>query len=557
MIRFKSLVAKNFLSIGNIPYRIDFEAGTTLLIGHNGKGKSIVNDCLLFVLYDKSFRKVNKPQLVNLINKKNCVVELDMEANGKSYHVVRGIAPLVFQVIENGKLVDSFATASDLQAWFESTVLRMSLQTFRQVCILGSADYTPFMKLTATQRREVSEQLTDTTIISEMSKILKERISTHMSEMKSTATRLEMSKSNLVKLEAMATADLEKKRHELQTYAEEGIKLAGRRKTLAEDIAQQKELEHQIMEASLRVSELNRSISTIESRINMLKGQIKFFDAHESCPTCKQAIAPTHADQIRHSIGACIQTETETGTEEAKKIEAIEVGLVPLNVGLAQKKAKERELIEVTTKLQSIKSFMTALSSEINSLSSVESGFLETARHEVDVFQSQLDALREESAVHEAAQKLLKDNGIKASIVKQYIPVLNAAIAKYLQAFDFFATFSFDETFEDQIAGGTKDFTYGNLSMGQRQRVDLAMLFAWRDVARQRSRVDTNLIIFDETLDMSLDVDGIDSVLAILEKLTAGTCVIIISHRETLIDKVNRTIKVEMQNGFTRLVSSS
>lgn len=561
-IHFKSISATNFLGIGAKTQTLQIKQGKTLIFGKNGNGKSTMPiDALIFGLYDKSFRKTNKPQLQNWYNKKNCLVQISLTANGHEYVISRGINPNVFYIDEDGKRIDSQSANSDLQDWLETNVLKMSLQTFKQICVLGSADYLPFMRLTSQQRREVSEQLTDTTVISNMSKILKEKIQLHASNITALSLKLDQSRKGLQNLIIASESNVQEKETKLKQLANDGIKLTTKSKKLQSEIGiLHDEVDEALPQWESIVLEAKLEKASLETNIASSNRQIEFFRTTNNCPTCLQTIDNKHNSKVINEINFKIQ--------ELQKIKdfndvAISTACSEHAKISAKKKlldSKEMEYRETKILLSEVSKQVKSYKQEIENIKVKEDGKLQQMISEVssDVEQSErlLQEMHELNEVYLIASKFLKDNGIKSMIIKQYIPVLNSSISKYLSAFNFPMKFEFDENFEGKILGGSKDFSYQNLSMGQRQRVDLAMLFAWRDVARQRSNADTNLIVFDETLDMSLDREGIDSILDVIDSLTNGTSTIIVSHRELLLDKVDNSIRVDMVNGFTQLVNS-
>jgi DNA repair exonuclease SbcCD ATPase subunit len=570
LIFFKAIRWKNFLSTGNAFTEIDFaKANTTLIVGENGAGKSTMLDALCFVLYNRPFRKINKPQLLNSINKKDLVVEIEFSIGANHFKVVRGLKPAVFEVYKNGSLLNQDADSRDYQDVLEHQILKLNHKSFCQVVIVGSTSFVPFMQLSAQHRREVIEDLLDIQIFSTMNTLLKERVSNNQQQLQNVnaAINLNNEKIKLTNEHILA----------MQRSAEELIdKYRAELRAITDRIEYEKQSSESIDE---QITKLNEEISdeqTIEkkrgktifyeqqlrAKLEKLGEDVAFLQSHENCPTCKQNIDESfRATEVDKKLYSC--TEVESGIvqlkEEANKIDARLTEIRETNSKISDLSIKRithtnnaKSLIQQAKKI--VKDIDEAEDKvkqafDVDSLNTLEEALGLQQIEKEDVLKDK-DALGIVSVV-------LKDSGIKARIIKQYVPVINKLINKYLAALDFFVMFELDENFNETIKSRFRDdFSYASFSEGEKMRINLAILFTWRAVAKLRNSASTNLLIMDEVLDGSLDGNGTDEFLKILNNLTQDTNTFIISHKvDQMYDKFSHILKFEKHKNFSRIAA--
>ena len=569
MILFKNIKYKNFLSTGNVFTEIKLnEHATTLIIGENGAGKSTFLDAITFALFGKPFRNINKSQLINSINGKECVVEVNFSIANKKYKVVRGIKPNVFEIYCDGELVNQDARAKDYQDQLEKLILKMNYKSFTQIVILGSTNFTPFMQLSASDRRVVIEDLLDIQVFSAMNAIVKTKLSKYKEEantlkvqIDSVKGKIELHKKHLDELKRNNQEIIDSKKKELNDNKQELSVLA----------SHYAEIESQINELSVAItdeetsqkkySKLNVLEGKIENNILKIKNDIDFYSNNSTCPTCDQTI--NNKDEKVHTCNDKI-SELTSGLDKLRTesnnllLRINEIRTTQNTINALQKK-----LVETTTNSNKVSKYIAKLESEITAL--------QTKPTMSDEFKSQSKELLNELQRHNDARKdavtnqqnfdivsqLLKDGGIKSKIIKQYIPVINKLVNKYLTAMDFFVNFTMDEEFKETIKSRHRDdFCYDNFSEGEKARLNLAILFAWRSVAKLKNSVSTNLLILDEVFDGSLDASGTESLLNILSSLDSDTNLFVISHKtEQMLDKFKNTIKFSKVKNFSEKVN--
>jgi DNA repair exonuclease SbcCD ATPase subunit len=570
LIFFKAIRWKNFLSTGNAFTEIDFaKANTTLIVGENGAGKSTMLDALCFVLYNRPFRKINKPQLLNSINKKDLVVEIEFSIGANHFKVVRGLKPAVFEVYRNGSLLNQDADSRDYQDVLEHQILKLNHKSFCQVVVVGSASFVPFMQLSAQHRREVIEDLLDIQIFSTMNTLLKERVSDNQQQLQNVnaAINLNNEKIKLTNEHILA----------MQRSAEELIdKYRAELRAITDRIEYEKQSSESIDE---QITKLNEEISdeqTIEkkrgktifyeqqlrAKLEKLGDDVAFLQSHENCPTCKQNIDESfRATEVDKKLYSC--TEVESGIvqlkEEANKIDARLTEIRETNSKISDLSIKRithtnnaKSLIQQAKKI--VKDIDEA-EDKVKQAFDVES--LNTLEEALGLQQIEKeDVLKDKDALG-IVSVVLKDSGIKARIIKQYVPVINKLINKYLAALDFFVMFELDENFNETIKSRFRDdFSYASFSEGEKMRINLAILFTWRAVAKLRNSASTNLLIMDEVLDGSLDGNGTDEFLKILNNLTQDTNTFIISHKvDQMYDKFSHILKFEKHKNFSRIAA--
>lgn len=571
MIYFKAIRWKNFLSTGNTFTEIDFtKHKTTLIVGENGAGKSTMLDALSFAMYGKPFRKINKNQLINTINAKGAVVELEFSIGKKEYKIVRGIKPNVFDIYCDDNLVDQNADAKEYQAYLESHILKLNQKSFAQIVILGSASFIPFMQLPSAHRREIIEDLLDIGIFSTMNSLLKDKIALnriHTTDtdhlIRSNAEKIELYKKHIDSLKQNNDELVKQKKDRIQSLeidiSTANLQIGGLNEEvtkLLESIADQPKVETK----SKKIVEISHQV---ENKLTRIKKDVAFFESHDDCPTCRQGIQHDHKQVI-------IQTNSS-------QIAEIEAGKAKIQGELDTLNARVREIVEINktvlqhnntisnlnVEIRTWNNFIKSITKEIQDLHT-NTTQIDANNEEIATLKQQLktaiekkEELSKDKQVYDVASVLLKDTGIKTKIIKQYIPVINKLINKYLAAMDFFVNFELNESFEETIKSRFRDeFTYDSFSEGEKSRIDLALLFAWRAVAKLRNSASTNLLIMDEVFDSSLDVQGGDELIKIIQGVVGDSNIFVISHKtDQLMDKFEHMIKFEKYKNFSRIAS--
>jgi DNA repair exonuclease SbcCD ATPase subunit len=569
MIIFQKVRWKNFLSTGNTFTEINFQRSpNTLIIGHNGAGKSTILDALCFGLFGKPFRKINKPQLLNSINQQGCVVEIEFAIGQKNYKVIRGIKPNVFEVYLGDKLLDQDAKAKDYQEFLEKFILKINFKSFTQVVILGSASFVPFMQLTPADRRAIIEDLLDINIFSSMNSVVKEKMaeikdlsvkSKH--EMDLTSERINFQKQSIEDHKNRSDEEIGKKRKEISDSVDQIFTL----KRDVELIQKHIDVLQRKIEDKLSVEKKSKKLLQLESKIetNIKKNEkdIAFYEEHDNCPTCKQTIeGDFKSEQVSERKSKVVtQREglTEISAEIAKTNQRIEE-IININKHIS---GHNNEIVKHNSTVSAINAYVTKLQKEIDELSigkdtvEEENQKLKELKQQLSVLLSKMEELSVEKQYYEFAGNLLKDTGIKTKIIRQYLPIMNKLINKYLTAMDFFVNFNINESFEETIKSRHRDeFSYANFSEGEKMRIDLALLFTWRQIAKLKNSTNTNLLILDEVFDSSLDGVGTEEFLKLLHEMGTDTNVFVISHKgDQLFDKFRSIIKFEKHNNFSRI----
>jgi DNA repair exonuclease SbcCD ATPase subunit len=570
MITFKKVKWKNLLSTGNQFTEIDLvSAKTNLIIGANGHGKSTILDAMTFVLFGKAFRNINKPTLVNSVNGKDCVVEIDFNTNGKEYRIIRGIKPNVFEIWVDGTMINQDSASRDYQEYLEKFILKMNYKAFTQIVILGSASFVPFMQLSPADRRAIIEGLLDIQIFSVMNVLMKQRFVENKQALEKNRIELSSkkdrksfiektlsglkknSKDRLDELEEQL-ADLNKQKRNLLLEVE---KLVEERKALQADVNDLDNIKKQFHDAIKLYTQADTEAKRLDTEKDMLK-------ATDECPTCKQHIEESFKSRrvlhLANEIGKlCIHATTLEGSSN-RLLESIN-----------EKEKKVKRIQSITADISAKKQTMMHLVSIINDTDDAIEKIntadklvqdaeqdLETVDSEIHVLQCIQSDWLEDRKYIETALALLKDGGIKTKIIKQYIPIINKLVNKYLAQMGFFVNFNIDENFNEVIKSRYRDeFSYANFSEGEKTRIDLALMFTWRTIAKIKNSVNTNLLILDEILDGSLDANGTDEFLKIIQTLTDDTNTFIISHKtDAIADKFDKTYRFEKIKNFSRLV---
>jgi DNA repair exonuclease SbcCD ATPase subunit len=571
MILFEKLRWKNILSTGNTFTEIQLNKHKTcLIVGENGAGKSTILDALCFVLYGKPFRKINKGQLLNSINNKALLVEIEFKIGKRNYLIKRGIKPNVFEIYVNNTLLDQHADAKQYQEMLEKHILKLNYKSFSQVVILGSASFVPFMQLTAANRREVIEDLLDIQIFSTMHVLLKDKISSNRielgdvdSDIKVTAEKIELYKKHIDLLKQNneeLIAQKQKKKQELQQNINAANEQITQLSTSAEKAAESIQDQDKVKNKINKIVDISRQIDV---KLTKIQKDILFFEQNDDCPTCRQGISHDHKQGIVATNNDQVQTINDGKIQMEKELQSLNVRLQEIQEVNDEITKHNREISNLNIQVQTWNNFVTDINKEIQDLQSNTKQIDDNEAESDSLKQSLRDALKkreelkQQKDVMDIASTLLKDGGIRTKIIKQYVPVINKLINKYLAAMDFFVNFELNENFEEVIKSRFRDeFSYDSFSEGEKLRIDLALLFAWRAVGKLRNSASTNLLIMDEIFDSSLDGTGTDEFMKIINGLAGDTNTFIISHKgDQLYEKFNHVVKFEKHKNFSRISS--
>ena len=569
MIVFKTLRWKNFLSTGNNWSEVEFQkARTNLVVGHNGAGKSTMLDALSFALFGKAHRNISKAQLINSINNKGCQVEVTFNVLGSDFKIIRGIKPNKFEIWRGETMLNQDSHAKEYQKILEQNILKLNHKSFHQIVVLGSSSFIPFMQLSAQHRRDVIEDLLDINVFSKMNNILKEKTSLLKDQVKDVSHKIEVNKTK-VEAQKKYIRDVKAINKEAK---EEKLKLIEEHRSEITALNTENEGLSSYVESYLsttteskqakeaKVKELQAYEAKFQSDIRKLVKDVKFFESNDICPSCSQSI--TQETKQEHILegkekAKQLQEALETATTSiAKHVESIG----ELDTLLEECRQKQTS-IHINN--QSIKTFQQAIDTAQQAIEkSSENSGLDQAINDLnhltesgdDLVEQRL-TLNEQYNYNLVMSQMLKDTGIKTKIVKQYLPVINKLVNQYLQILDFFVSFNLDEAFQETIRSRFRDsFTYDSFSEGEKQRIDLALLFTWRQIAKMKNSVATNLLILDETFDSSLDIDGVDNLMKIIYSLGDDTNVFVISHKGEMVDgKFANKIEVVKEKNFSRI----
>ena len=570
MIRFKTIRWKNFLSTGNQWTELNFEKNdTTLIIGTNGSGKSTLLDALTFSLFNKPFRKINKPQLINSTNEKDCRVEIDFQVGTREFKVVRGIKPAIFEIWADGKMLNQDAAAADQQKYLENNILKLNYKSFTQIVILGSAGFTPFMQLSAQNRREVIEDLLDIRIFSSMNSIIKDKIRQNREDVKllslkkdNLSDKVDMQKGFIDHLEMEANQEIIKKTLKVDELKVNITQIEDHTKTLTRvENGQRSKMEELSFDKS-KIKKLGGLRGKITQKVSTLTKELEFFESNTVCPTCTQSIE----DEFRlNKIADAQSKETE-----------LTQGLNDLETAIKQEEERESQWIALSkevsqlshdisqnnTRISGIQQQIGDLGNEIQTITSQlqnrnsEHEKLTSLQEQLNTVYDELVKKKEDNQYKDFVYSLLRDGGVKSKIIKKYLPLINKQVNKYLQMMDFYINFTLDEEFNEKVQSPIhEDFSYASFSEGEKMRIDLALLFTWREVAAFKNSTNTNLLIMDEVFDSSLDGFGTYEFLKIIRYVIKGANTFIISHKDGLQDKFDNVIQFEKVKGFSRMVS--
>lgn len=569
MIVFRKVRWRNFLSTGNNFTEIELtRSKTTLIAGENGSGKSTLLDALCFSLFGKTFRKINLPQLVNSINEKDMVVEVEFVIGKKTYFIRRGLLPRLFEIFVDGVLLNQDSKSKDYQKYLEANILKLNYKSFTQVVILGSSCFIPFMQLTAHDRRDIIEDLLDIQIFSTMNVLLKQRLVELKDDLRDAEYKVDLTKEKIglqkkyiKKVKDTSKETIGNKRAEVKEASAQIAKLDDEvseiQKKIEALLAQVKNRES--FEATL--SKLEDFRTKIKKNARRANEDIKFFRETDNCPTCEQPIGTDFKEKAITSRGDKIREFEDAVVKLESNIEAIEISLSAANAVLNAARDQEVQVSERMNSVNAINKYIAKIQEEVEELMSQtgataeDEAKLEKLREELDSLRRHRHEIVDDRHYYEIAYNILKDTGIKTKIVKQYLPVMNKLINKYLSAMDFFVNFTLDENFKEQIKSRHRDeFSYGSFSEGEKLRIDLALLFTWREIARVKNSANTNLLILDEVFDSSLDSSGTEEFLKLLQAIAGRTNIFVITHKaDLLVDKFDAQIKFEKQKDFSHI----
>ena len=569
MIIFRYVRWKNLLSTGNYFTEIKLDnTSNTLVVGENGSGKSTMLDALCFGLFGKPFRSIVKPNLVNSINQKECMVEIEFDTGNKSYKIIRGIKPNVFEIWCNGELLNQDAASRDYQEYLEKFVIKLNYKSFTQIAVLGSASFTPFMQLSNTDRRAIIEDLLDIQIFSTMNGIVREKMANNKD--------LTISKKHDIDIKQQQHEIKEKHIQQLKQNSDDKIAEYEQDITdnsqfvdvlISESITYNKDIEAlqaevtSRLETEQKVKKFNQLEAQIETNLNKFKKDINFFEHNDNCPTCRQAIDKQFKEEEVGNLNSKV-TECTVGLTQ------LEIKLLEEQNKLNQISEKQKQIQELqikiathNTSITEVKKYITRIEKQIKDLddskqiSDGEEVILKELKEKLEASENELRELIDEKTYYEVASGLLKDTGIKTKIIKQYLPIINKLVNKYLASLDFFVNFNLDESFKETIKSRFRDeFTYNNFSEGEKQRIDMALMLTWRSIAKLKNSSNTNLLILDEIFDSSLDTNGTEELIKILHMLEDVNLYVISHKGDILQDKFSNVIRFEKIKNFSRIV---
>jgi len=568
MILFEKVRWKNFLSTGNHYNEINFNShATTLIVGDNGSGKSTVLDALTFSLFGKPFRKINKGQLINSTNEKDCRVELEFSIGTINWKVVRGIKPNLFEIYRDDKVLDQASSANDQQKWLEQNVLKMNYKSFTQIVVLGSSTFVPFMQLTATNRREVIEDLLDIKIFSSMNSIirdkirlLKEEIRTYELKKESLNDKVEMQEKFIGEVESRGKENMKEKDDKIKVLKVEIGTNMEKNHMIQGDIDDLTKEQEEVTGAGNKLVELNNYRGKISQKVASVTKEHKFFTQNTVCPTCTQDIdedfrinkiadAQTRAKELQSGYDK-LEEAIKTEQERERQFTTLSKEITKLTHGISKNNTRvsgcQRQVQELESEIQTLASQLENRSAEHDKLTTFKESLQETY--------DQLVSRKEKIKYYNFTYGLLKDGGVKTKIIKKYLPLINQQVNRYLQMMDFYINFTLDEEFNETIQSPIhEDFSYASFSEGEKQRIDLALLFTWREVAKFKNSVSTNLMILDEVFDSSLDGQGTEEFLKIIRYVIQDANIFVISHKTGMEDKFENHIRFEKLKGFSRM----
>tara|TARA_Y100001963_G_scaffold39445_1_gene55171 strand:- start:8730 stop:10442 length:1713 start_codon:yes stop_codon:yes gene_type:complete len=569
LIIFQTLSWKNFLSTGNYKTTVDFTRhDNSLISGENGAGKSTMLDALTFALFGKSFRGIKLTQLTNSINEKDCEVQITFDIGSDSYKVIRGIKPKKFEIYKNDELLDQDAKSRDYQRILEEQILKMSYKSFCQVVILGSSNYVPFMQLSASDRRLVVENLLDIDVFSVMNTLVRARLQMTKEYVKDIDTKIEIAKSKVDEKQKLIKALKKKSSDSVEKYQQEIEESQNQIKELEDEVKQQQKVVDDLLEqikdsdsVPTLLLQMESDFKQIQSEIKNIEKTVKFYEENDTCPSCKQDIQEHHKKSVFEENEKEHKKISSDAESIAENIEAVEKRLGDINAILDSIHNFERQIAGKQNQISASNQYISKMRKNIESVLN-EGTEVEETKDELNQiigegkqYVERRKELIEDKHYLSIASTLLKDSGIKAKIIKQYLPIMNKLINKYLADMDFFCQFNLDENFSETIKSRHRDeFTYHSFSEGERLRIDLSLLLAWREIARLKNSVNCNLLILDEVFDSSLDAVGTEEFLKLLTTFGSRANIFVISHKsDSMTDKFQNHIIFEKKNNFSRI----
>ena len=566
MIIFEKIRWKNFLSTGNVFSEIDLESNrTNLIVGNNGAGKSTILDALTFSLFGKPFRKISKGSLINSINEKDCVVEIEFRIGKLEYKVVRGIKPNKLEIYCNGQLWNQESTLVEQQKNFEANVLKMNYKSFTQIVVLGSSTFVPFMKLPGAQRRDIIEDILDIQVFSTMNVLLKDKIRENNEELRDVdyqldllKDKIEIQKQNMLSLQQRTQEEINRKQEKVKEYKKTELQGAEDVSILTQQIGNLNEEMKTYQKSSDKLAKLNTFMIKMTHKMNTCKKEHEFFEKNHVCPTCTQELSEDFRDD-KLKEGQTKLDEMNLGFDEIKtaiqeeqsrfeKFTELSTQVNEINSSISQ---TNFQLMTIRKQVESLQEEITELEGD-NVDKKAEFDKLQLLVNSKKDLSKQHASLKQDKDVLSTAGQLLKDNGIKTRIIKTYLPTMNKLINEFLQRMEFYVNFTLDENFEENIKSRYRDvFSYDSFSEGEKARIDIALLLTWRSIAKLKNSVDTNLLILDEIFDGSLDQSGTSDLGWILRNFDESTKVYVISHKQGLDDKFDRTITVEKVKNYS------
>ena len=570
MILFEKIRWKNFLSTGNQYIEVPLDKdSTTLIVGTNGAGKSTVLDALTFSLFNKPFRKISKSQLINSTNEKDCRVEVEFSIGDTEWKVVREIKPNKFEIWRDGSLLDQAASANDQQKWLEQNVLKMNYKSFTQIVILGSSTFVPFMQLTASNRREVIEDLLDIKIFSSMNNIIKEKIRTTKEDIKvltlkkeSLNDKVKMQENFIEELETRSKKNIEEKKKKSRQLGDEVCVLISQNEHLDDQVFGLTEEQEKVTGATEKLRKLGGLKGKISQKVATITKEHKFFTDNVTCPTCTQPIeeefrinkiddAQNKAKELQAGFKQ-LEDTLKNEEERERHFTALSKEITNLTHGISKNNTRisgcQRQIRDLESEIQTITEQLANRNTEHDKLA--------TFKDNLKTTYNELSSRKDTVNYYNFSYGLLKDGGVKSKIIKKYLPLINQQVNRYLQMMDFYINFTLDEEFNETVKSPIhEDFSYASFSEGEKMRIDLALLFTWREVARMKNSVNTNLLIMDEVFDSSLDGFGTEEFLKIIRFVIKDANIFIISHKSGMEDKFESHIRFEKIKGFSRMLS--
>ncbi len=576
MILFEKIRWKNFLSTGNQYIEINFQTdgesrfaknSTTLIVGTNGAGKSTILDALTFSLFSKPFRKINKPQLVNTVNEKDCRVEVEFSIGTTHWKVVRGIKPNLFEIWRDGSLLDQSSHAADQQKWLEQNVLKMNYKSFTQIVILGSSTFVPFMQLTASHRREVIEDLLDIKIFSSMNSLIKDKIRLLREEIKtfqlkkeSLTDKVEMQQNFIEEVEEQGKGRISENNDKIKVLQVEVDTHMEHNELTDANISELVKKQEEVTGATEKLRELGTLKGKISNKVTTITREHKFFTDNVTCPTCTQPIeeefrinkitdAQNKAKELQSGYKE-LEQAIKNEEERERHFTALSKEITTLTHGISKNNTKisgcQRQIRDLESEIQKLTDQLANRNTEHDKLT--------TFKDKLKTTYDELSSRKDTISYYDFSYSLLRDGGVKSKIIKKYLPLINQQVNRYLQKMDFYINFTLDEEFNETVQSPIHDnFSYSSFSEGEKMRIDLALLFTWREVARMKNSVNTNLLIMDEVFDSSLDGMGTEEFLKIIRFVIKDTNIFVISHKPDMHDKFESMIRFEKVKGFSRM----